>query len=110
MRTTAVQVTTADICTVQATDEFGTTLWGGAGLGWNWFAIQLEDGRSLMIYQFRRADGSMDPRSSGTLVNANGTTVPITGDSGFRLEPGRSWTSPPVAHDTRWSGGSAFLA
>jgi predicted secreted hydrolase len=73
--------------------EFGTSFLEPEQIGWDWFSIQLEDGRSLMIYRFRRADGSLDPRSSGTLVNANGTTVPITAQNSFRLEPGRTWTS-----------------
>jgi predicted secreted hydrolase len=73
--------------------EFGTSFLEPAQVGWNWFSIQLEDGRSLMIYQFRRVDGSLDPRSSGTLINANGAIVPIRNPSDIRLEPGRIWTS-----------------
>ncbi len=74
--------------------EFGTSFLEPEQIGWDWFSIQLEDGRDLMIFRLRRADGSVDPRSSGTLVEPDGTTVPITLASGFRLEPGRSWTSP----------------
>ncbi len=71
--------------------EFGTTFLEPEQIGWDWFSIQLTDGRDLMIFQLRRADGSIDPRSSGTLVERDGTTIPIT--SGFRLEPGRQWKS-----------------
>jgi len=29
-------------------------------VGWDWFSVQLNDGRQLMFYQMRRADGSVD--------------------------------------------------
>jgi predicted secreted hydrolase len=74
--------------------EFGTSFLEAGQVGWDWFSIQLSDGRDLMIFQLRRADGSIDPRSSGTLVKRDGTTMPITIESPFRLEPGRIWSSP----------------
>lgn len=83
--------------------EFGTSFLEDGQVGWDWLSIQLEDGRDLMIFQLRRADGSVDPRSSGTLVDMGPKSprgaraprsTPITLDSGFRLEPGRVWTSP----------------
>jgi predicted secreted hydrolase len=74
--------------------EFGTSFLEPDQIGWDWFAIQLDDGRDLMIFQLRRRDGSIDPRSSGTLVEPDGTPLPITIDSGFRLDPGRVWKSP----------------
>jgi predicted secreted hydrolase len=87
--------------------EFGTTFLESGQVGWDWFSIQLEDGRDLMLFQLRRADGSIDPRSSGTLVEADGRTVPISPSSAFGLVPGRTWTSPasgaryPVQWDVR---------
>jgi predicted secreted hydrolase len=74
--------------------EFGTTFLEPEQVGWDWFSIQLDDGRDLMIFQLRRSDGSIDPRSSGTLVAPDGTTTRITVESRFRLEPGRVWVSP----------------
>ena len=50
--------------------EFGTSFLEPEQIGWDWFSIQLDDGRDLMIFQLRRADGSIDPRSSG---NTGGT-------------------------------------
>jgi predicted secreted hydrolase len=40
--------------------------------GWDWFALQLEDGREIMLYRMRRKDGSIDAYSSGTLVYKDG--------------------------------------
>ena len=73
--------------------EFGTSFLEPEQVGWDWFSIQLDDGRDLMIFQLRRADGSIDPRSSGTLVGPDGSIQPITLASGFHLTPGRTWTS-----------------
>ncbi len=37
--------------------EFGTSVLEKGQTGWNWFALQLDDGTDLMLYEFRRADG-----------------------------------------------------
>lgn len=40
--------------------------------GWDWFSMQLEDGREVMIYMIRKKDGSVDRYSSGTVVYKDG--------------------------------------
>jgi predicted secreted hydrolase len=96
--------------------EFGTSALEPEQLGWDWFSIQLEDGRDLMIFRLRRADGSIDPRSSGTLVEPDGSTRSITLESGFNLEPGRTWTSPtsraryPIVWTVRVPGSALDLS
>jgi predicted secreted hydrolase len=69
--------------------EFGTSFLEPEQRGWDWFALQLSDGRELMLYQLRRADGSRDPRSSGTLVDRSGKTIHLTNND-FTLTPGRA--------------------
>jgi predicted secreted hydrolase len=69
--------------------EFGTSFLEPEQRGWDWLAIQLSDGRELMLYQLRRADGSRDPRSSGTLVNKDGSTVHL-GNDDFTQAPGKA--------------------
>lgn len=69
--------------------EFGTSFLEPEQRGWDWFSIQLSDNRELMLYRLRRADGSRDPRSSGTVVEANGTTRHLTNDD-FVLTPGQA--------------------
>jgi predicted secreted hydrolase len=73
--------------------EFGTSFLEAEQIGWDWFAVQLEDGRSLMLYRFRRSDGAADPRSSGTLLDADGRVSRLT-LAPVRFEPSRTWTSP----------------
>jgi predicted secreted hydrolase len=64
--------------------------------GWDWFSVQLDDGRDLMLFQLRRTDGSIDPYSAGTLIEASGKARHLNRDQ-FVLEPGRKWTSPRTA-------------
>ena len=40
--------------------------------GWDWFALQLDDGRELMYYQLRRRGGGVDPHSEGALTGPHG--------------------------------------
>lgn len=41
-------------------------------VGWDWFGLHLADGRDLMLYRLRKADGTVDPFSAGALVDVNG--------------------------------------
>ena len=53
--------------------EWSTSALGAALEGWDWFALQLRDGRELMLYLLRRREGGIDPFSGGTLVATDGT-------------------------------------
>lgn len=61
-------------------------------VGWDWAGIQLDDGRSLMAYRLRKADGSQDPWSSATLVDGRGQVIARSRD--FRMRAQGAWTSP----------------
>jgi predicted secreted hydrolase len=41
-------------------------------VGWDWFALQLDDKREIMLYTIRNRDGTINQYSSGTLVYQNG--------------------------------------
>jgi predicted secreted hydrolase len=73
--------------------EFFTHSMEAEQVGWDWLSVQLEDDTELMLYQFRRKDGSTDPFSSGTYVDAKGEAVHLTA-ADFRLvATGETWTS-----------------
>ncbi len=72
--------------------EFGTSFLGSEQKGWDWFSIQLDDGRELMLFETRRADGSIDPRSSGTLIEKDGSAIHIP-FSELKLTPVSVWRS-----------------
>ena len=62
--------------------EWSTSALGADQVGWDWFSIQLDDNTELMLFQLRRADGTVDAFSSGTLIAADGSTRQLgPGDS-----------------------------
>ena len=72
--------------------EWSTAAVGKDLAGWDWFALQLEDGRELMYYRLRRRDGTADPFSAGVVVDARGGARALTRD-GVRLEATGVWRS-----------------
>jgi predicted secreted hydrolase len=73
--------------------EWSTSALGEDAVGWDWFSLQLDDGRELMLFRIRRADGGIERISSGTLVQRDGRTDRLTRDD-VRLEVRRRWRSP----------------
>ena len=73
--------------------EFFTQQLDSNQIGWDWLSLQLDDHTELMLFHLRRKDGSIDPYSAGTHVDANGETTHLR-SSDFKLEPvGEKWTS-----------------
>ena len=54
--------------------EFGSAQLAQDQEGWDWFGLHLSDGRDLMIYLLRKTDKSLNPESSGTIVEPDGTS------------------------------------
>ena len=54
--------------------EWSTSALGPGAVGWDWFSLQLDDGREVMFFRIRRGDGGVEPVSGGTLVEADGRT------------------------------------
>ena len=73
--------------------EWSTSALGPDLVGWDWFALQLDDGRELMLYRLRRRDGAIDPHSAGTLVEPSGAARAL-GATDVRVEARGEWTSP----------------
>jgi predicted secreted hydrolase len=83
--------------------EWSTSALGPDLAGWDWFALQLDDGRELMFYLLRRRDGAADPFSAGTLVAADGTARALAAGD-VQIETLAHWTSPRsgVRYPARW--------
>jgi len=73
--------------------EYSTSALMPGQIGWDWFSIQLQDGYDLMFFQIRRADGSIDPFSSGSLVAPDGTVRNLKSDD-FQIQVNQTWRSP----------------
>ncbi|ROR01846.1 lipocalin-like domain-containing protein [Desulfosoma caldarium] len=61
--------------------------------GWDWFGLQLDDTTELMVFGLRQKDGSWHPASSGTFVQASGTTHHLGRDE-ILLDVIATWKSP----------------
>jgi len=72
-------------------------------IGWDWFSAQLGNNTEIMLFQIRRQDGSIDPNSSGTYIDASGRATHLK-RSDFQLQPLDPWTSPAThaRYPIRW--------
>jgi predicted secreted hydrolase len=73
--------------------EWSTSRLAKDQVGWDWFALQLDDKREVMFYSLRRDDGSKDIYSAGAIVDEDGTKHELT-SSDVNIEVIRHWTSP----------------
>jgi predicted secreted hydrolase len=73
--------------------EFGSDELQASQQGWDWFSIQLDDRRELMLYSLRNKDGSITPESSGSLIAADGRVTYLP-RSAYAIDATGSWKSP----------------
>ncbi len=76
--------------------QWGDFIAVGGG-GWDWFAVNLDDGTDLTLSLVRDADGSY-PLVYGTLVGPDGTTRHLQRDA-FTVETTGRWRSPATGAD-----------
>jgi predicted secreted hydrolase len=81
--------------------EWSTSALGPDQAGWDWFSLQLADGRNLMYYQLRRKDGRVDPHSAGTLSNADGLLKKLD-PAAVTLTPLDYWESDDRRYPIEW--------
>jgi predicted secreted hydrolase len=98
--------------TVWLDREWGSGSLGNDQQGWDWYALQLDDGSALMFYALRKRsdprngqsdpNGTRDTHSAGTWLAPDGTTRPLTNDD-VQIEATNEWTSPRgVRYPARW--------
>ena len=73
--------------------EWSTSALAPGQLGWDWFALQLDDGRDIMFYQLRAADGGVDRNSAGLVVAADGSSDKLDAHE-VTVTPQAYWSSP----------------
>ncbi len=84
--------------------EFGSSHLDSGQVGWDWFSLQLDDGRDVMLYLLRRADDTTDG-ARGTLIQTDPTAaVRYLTDGDWSLRSTRRWKSPRTEADypARW--------
>lgn len=71
--------------------QWGDFSVAGYPTGWQWFAVQLDDGSELMVTEAR--DGNETPFVYGTLVRPDGHSIHLTNDD-ITLTTLGTWMSP----------------
>jgi len=72
--------------------------------GWDWFSLQLDDGRDIMYYQLRLKNGQADNKySTGVIVDKNGKAQRIYHDE-VELSRLDDWKSPEtqISYPIKW--------
>ena len=83
--------------------EWSTSVLGTHQVGWDWFALMLDNGEDIMAFRLRRDDGARDPHDHGVLVDASGRARHL-GSRDFSLEPLEFWQDERgVQWPIRWA-------
>ena len=82
--------------------EWGSGSLGASQQGWDWFALQLQDGSSFMFYALRNRGGARDPHSAGTWVDSAGRVQALSTDQ-VMIDVSDHWVSPRGGrYPSRW--------
>lgn len=83
--------------------EWSTSALEPGQVGWDWFALQLDEGSEVMLYQLRGEDDRPNPLSKGTWVGADGRTRSLR-PADWTLEVLDRWASPVdgTLYPSRW--------
>jgi predicted secreted hydrolase len=83
--------------------EFSTSALSQNAVGWDWFALQLDNQREIMLYQIRNKDGSIVTSSHGSLIDADGSVTPLALKD-FTIQVLDRWTSPHTGavYPSKW--------
>ena len=73
--------------------EFGSDELQSNQSGWDWFSLQLDDWREIMLYRLRQNDGTTTPESSGSIVDRRGGVTHLA-LAGFSIAQTGAWLSP----------------
>lgn len=84
--------------------EYSTSALAPDQVGWDWFALQLDDNTELKVFHIRQADGSVDPFSAGSFVDAAGNVTHLGRDD-FQIAVHDTWRSPRTnaQYPARWT-------
>jgi len=90
--------------------EWGPGVLPAEAEGWDWFALQLDDGSDLMLYRMRARGGGATASSSGTFVPAAGRPRTIAWQD-IALAETAFWKSPRsgARYPARWTLAVASL-
>ncbi len=74
--------------------EWGTSSLAEDQIGWDWFSLQLSDGRDLMWYLLRRKDGTADTTYSQGSITDSAGKVDYIRSTDIQVQILDTWVSP----------------
>jgi predicted secreted hydrolase len=72
--------------------EYSTSALSENQVGWDWFALQIDNDTELKVFNIRREDGSVDPYSSGSFIDQRAIVTSLA-SSEFKIIPLETWRS-----------------
>lgn len=81
--------------------EWSTSSLADDHVGWDWFALMLDDGQDVMAFRLRRRSGERDPNDYAMRLAASGAHQTY-GATEFELQPVRWWRDD---HGVSWPVG-----
>jgi predicted secreted hydrolase len=84
--------------------EWSTSALSEEHVGWDWFSLQLSDGREVMFFELRRRDGDPEPLNHGVVVAVDGSSRSLSaGDWDLRVLERWSSTVDGTEYPSGWS-------
>ena len=83
--------------------EFSTSALSQDQVGWDWFALQLDNGYELMVYTIRNSQGKIDPYSRGIWIDSQGNSRALDARD-FKIQISETWESPHsgAVYPSKW--------
>ncbi|MCD6280191.1 MAG: hypothetical protein J7J85_01110 [Deltaproteobacteria bacterium] len=84
--------------------EIGTRQLGENQIGWDWFAIQLDDGTDLMVYLIKNEDATYDKKTSRAILFRSDGSMEEIPYKDMEIIPKDNWISPRTSAEyiTSW--------
>jgi predicted secreted hydrolase len=80
--------------------EWSTSFLDENAIGWEWLALQLNDGSELVVFQINNKDGAAAATTYAAFVAPDGSVTPVPRDA-LTFTPTRTWRSPNSNKDYR---------
>ncbi len=82
--------------------EWSTALLSDEYVGWDWFALQLDDGRELLYFRLRPHQSGGEPFEYANLIRPDGSAAPIDA-AHIQVDELARWESPlGGSYPSRW--------
>ncbi len=83
--------------------EWSSSALGKDQQGWDWFSLQLDDGRDLMFYRMRDKQGQAQIYSNGILLDKNGKLTTLSLEN-VQIKPVKFWqNSSQISYPVSWT-------